>query len=187
MGSKVMARSTRYTSLARPDLLFTEYWFHIHYMEKGPPETPVKFLSVSNGRFKPYGSFEPLLLPGATRPPPHRVSIPHPLYEKRTSGNTSKIFISIQRSVQTLWLFRTVTLAWRDQTSSTPSIDSTSTIWKRASGNSGKILITIQRWDQNLWPLRTVTLACRDQISSSPSIDSTPTIWKRASGNSCKI
>jgi hypothetical protein len=82
MGSKVMARSTRYTSLARPDLLFTEYWFHIHYMEKGPPETPVKFLSGSNGRFKPYGSFEPLLLPGATRPPPHRVSIPHPLYEK---------------------------------------------------------------------------------------------------------
>jgi hypothetical protein len=30
-----MARSTRYSCLARPDLLLTEYRFHIHYMEKG--------------------------------------------------------------------------------------------------------------------------------------------------------
>jgi hypothetical protein len=49
-----MARSTSYTSLARPDLILTEYGFHIHYMEKGPPETLVKFLSGSNGRFKRY-------------------------------------------------------------------------------------------------------------------------------------
>jgi hypothetical protein len=28
---------------------------------------------------KSYGSFEPLLLHGATRPPPHRVLIPYPL------------------------------------------------------------------------------------------------------------
>jgi hypothetical protein len=28
-----MARSTRYSSMARPDLLLTEYRFHIHYME----------------------------------------------------------------------------------------------------------------------------------------------------------
>ena len=73
---------------------------------------------------------------------------------------------------------RTVTVALRDQTSSSPSIDSTSTIWKNANGNSGKILIAIQRSDQKLWPLRTVTLAWRDQISSSPSIVSTSTIWK---------
>jgi len=33
--SKVMALTNRYSSLARPDLLLTEYWFHIHYMEKG--------------------------------------------------------------------------------------------------------------------------------------------------------
>jgi len=82
---------------------------------------------------------------------------------------------------------RTVTLAWRDQSSSSPSIDSTPTISKNASGNSGKILITIRRSDQKLWPLRTVTLACRNQTSSSLSIDSTSTIRKRASGNFCKI
>ena len=134
-----MARSNRYSSLARPDLLLTDYRFHIHYKEK------------------------------------------------RASGNTSKIFITIKRSIQTLWPLRTVTLAWRDQTSSSPSIDSTSTIWKRASRNSCKILIAIQRSHQKLWPLRIVTLAWRDQISSSQSIDSTSIIWKRVSRNSCKI
>jgi len=77
-----MAPSNRYSSLARPQLLLTEYWFHIQYKEKGPSETPVKFLSRSNGRFKRYGPYDPLLLPGSTRPPPHRVSIPHPLYGK---------------------------------------------------------------------------------------------------------
>jgi hypothetical protein len=50
---------------------------------------------------------------------------------KRVSGNVCKIFITIQRSVQTLWPLRTITLAWRDKTSS-PSIDSTST--KRKKG-----------------------------------------------------
>jgi hypothetical protein len=34
IGSKVMAPSNRYSCLARPDLLLTEYRFHIHYMEK---------------------------------------------------------------------------------------------------------------------------------------------------------
>jgi hypothetical protein len=41
--------------------------------------------------------------------------------------------------------FRTVHQAWLDQTSSTPSIDSLSNVWKRASGNSSKSLIAIQR------------------------------------------
>jgi hypothetical protein len=41
---------------------------------------------------------------------------------------------AIQRSDQKLWPFRTVTQAWRDQTSSSPSIHSSSTPWKRASG-----------------------------------------------------
>jgi len=54
-----------------------------YYKEKGPSETPVKFLSRSNDRFKRYGPYEPLLLPGAKGPPVHRVSIPHPLYGKR--------------------------------------------------------------------------------------------------------
>jgi hypothetical protein len=91
VGSKVMARSNRYSCLARPDLLLTEYWFHIHYMEKRSPKTPVKFWSQSNSRIKSYGLVEPLLLLGATRPPPNRVWIPHPLYGKRASGNSCKI------------------------------------------------------------------------------------------------
>jgi hypothetical protein len=50
------------------------------------------------------------------------------------------------------------------QTSSSPSIDSTSTIWKRASENSGKILIAVQRSDQKFWHLQTVTLASRPDL-----------------------
>src|SRR3990172_8521268 len=75
-----MALTNRYSCLARRDFLHTENRFHIHYMEEGHPKTPVKFRSSSNGRIKSYGPYEPLLLPGATRVPPHRVWIPHPLY-----------------------------------------------------------------------------------------------------------
>ena len=128
---------------------------------KGHLETHVKFSSRSNDRITSYGPLEPLLLPGATRPRPHRVSIPHPLYGKG-HPQSRKILIAIQRSDQNLWLVRTVNLAWRDQTSSSQSIDSTSTIWKRASRNSCKILIAIQRSDQKLWPVGTVTLSWRD-------------------------
>jgi hypothetical protein len=46
--------------------------------------------------------------------------------------------IAIQRSDQKLWSFRTVTQGSRDQSSSSPSIDSSSTPCKRASGNSRK-------------------------------------------------
>jgi hypothetical protein len=77
----------------------------------------------------------------------------------------------------------TVTQAWRDQTSSSPSIHSSSTPWKRASGNSSKSLTAIQRSDQKLWPFPTVTQAWCDQTSSSPSIDSSSTPSKSASGN----
>jgi hypothetical protein len=35
VGSKVMAISNRYSSLARPDLFITEYRFLIHSMQKG--------------------------------------------------------------------------------------------------------------------------------------------------------
>jgi hypothetical protein len=45
---------------------------------------------------------------------------------------------AIQLSDQKLWPFRTVIQAWRDQTSSSPSIHSSSTPWKRAFGNSSK-------------------------------------------------
>src|SRR3990172_5955954 len=123
-----MALTNRYSCQARPEILLTEYRFHIHYMEEGHPETPVKFRSRSNGRIKSYGPYESLLLPGATRVPPHRVSILNPPYRKRASGNSCKIWIAIQRSYQKLWPLRNVTLAWLYQTSSSPSIDSTSTI-----------------------------------------------------------
>jgi hypothetical protein len=35
VGSKVMAISNRYSSVARPDLIITEYRFLIHSMEMG--------------------------------------------------------------------------------------------------------------------------------------------------------
>jgi hypothetical protein len=92
--------------------------------------------------------------------------------------------IAIQRSDQKLRPFRTVTLAWRDQTSSSPSIDSSSTSWKRASGNSSESLTAIQRSDQKLWPFQTVIQAWRDLTSSSPSVDSSSTPCQRTSGNS---
>jgi len=38
-----MALSNRYSSLARPDLLHTEYGFHIHLMEKGIQKLQKKF------------------------------------------------------------------------------------------------------------------------------------------------
>jgi len=69
-----MAISNRYSSLARSDLIVTEY---------RSPSTPCK----------------------------------------RASGNSSNSLTAIQRSDQKLWPFRTVTQAWRDQTSSSPSID----------------------------------------------------------------
>jgi hypothetical protein len=105
---------------------------------------------------------------------------------KRASGNSSKSLTGIQRSPQKLWAFRTVTQAWRDETSSSLSIDSSSTTSKRASGNSSKSLIAIQRSHQKLWPFQTVTQAWCDQTSSSPSMDSSSTLWKRASGISSK-
>src|SRR3990172_2300708 len=75
-----MALTNRYFCLALLEFLLIEYQFQIHHIENGHPETPVKFRSRSNGRIKSYGPYELLLLPGATRLSPHRVSIPHPLY-----------------------------------------------------------------------------------------------------------
>ena len=125
-----MAISNRYSSMARPDVIITEY----------------RSSSTS---------------------------------WKRASGNFSKSLTAIQRSDKKLWPFRTVTQAWHDHTSSSPSIHSSSTQWKTASGNSSKSLIASKRSDQKLWPFRTVTQAWRDQTSSSPSIDSSSTTWKK--------
>jgi len=82
--------------------------------------------------------------------------------------------------------FRTVHPAWLDQTSSSPSIDSSSTAWKRASGNSSNSLIAIQRSDRKLCPFRTVHQVWLDQTSSLPTIDPSSTPWKSASVNSSK-
>jgi hypothetical protein len=82
---------------------------------------------------------------------------------------------------------RTGTLVAGDDTSASPSSDSTSTPWKTASGNSCKILREIQRWDQKLWPFPTGTLVVGDDTSASPSRDSTSNPRKTASRNSCKI
>jgi hypothetical protein len=44
--------------------------------------------------------------------------------------------IAIQLSDQKLWPFRTVIQAWRDVTSSSPNVDSSSTPCQRPSGNA---------------------------------------------------
>jgi hypothetical protein len=54
----------------------------------------------------------------------------------------------IQRWDQKLWPFRTGTLVVGDDTSASPSSDSTSTPRKTPSGNSCKILREIQRSEQ---------------------------------------
>jgi len=99
--------------------------------------------------------------------------------EKGTE-NSSKRWITIQRTDRKLWPFRPVHQVWLDQTSTSPRIDSSSPPWKRASGNSNKSMIAIQRSDQKLWLFRTVTQALDDHTSSSPRISSSSTAWKRA-------
>jgi len=105
--------------------------------------------------------------------------------EKGTE-NSSKSWITIQRTDRKLWPFRPVHQAWLDQTSTSPRIDSSCAAWKRASKNSSKHFIAIQQSDQKLWPFRPVHPAWLDQSSSSPRIHSSSTPWNRASGNSSK-
>jgi hypothetical protein len=71
--------------------------------------------------------------------------------------------------------FRTGTLVSSDETSASPSSDSTSTTRKTASGNSR----AIQRSDQNLRPFRTRTLVRSAETSSSPTSDSKSTSRKQ--------
>jgi hypothetical protein len=105
---------------------------------------------------------------------------------ERASGNSSKSLNAIQQSYQKLGHFRTITLAWRDWTYTSSSMDSTSTTWKTTSWNSSKSLIAIQHSDQKLWPFRTVTLALSDQTCTSRVWIPHPLHGKRASGNSSK-
>jgi len=94
--------------------------------------------------------------------------------------------MAIKQSDQKLSPFRTGTLVWSGETSSSPSCDSTSTPRKPASGNSCKNLMAIKRSDQKLWPFRTGSLVWSDETSASPTSDSTSTPRKPASENSCK-
>ena len=58
VGSKVRAISNRYSSMARPDVIITEYRFLIHHMEKGirkhqkefdrEPTVGSKVMAISN-------------------------------------------------------------------------------------------------------------------------------------------
>jgi hypothetical protein len=82
------------------------------------------------------------------------------------SENSCKIFGEIQRTDQKLWPCRKGTLVAGDDTSASPSSDSTSTPRKTASGNSCKILREIQRTDQKLWPFRTRSPVSSDDTSA---------------------
>jgi len=124
---------------------------------KRASENSSKILVPIQRPIKSYGPFELLLLPDATRGRPHRVSIPHPLYGKG-HPQTRKILIAIQRSDQKLWRVRTVTLAWRDQTSSSPSIDSTSTIWKGHPETHVKFWSRFNDWIKSYGPFEPLLL-----------------------------
>jgi len=58
---------------------------------------------------------------------------------EKGTANSSKSLIAIQRSDRKLWLFRNVTQALDDQTSSSPRISSSSTAWKRAPKTPVKV------------------------------------------------
>jgi hypothetical protein len=139
-----------------------------------------KILKVIQWSNQKFGPFEPVRWSGPRRPPPHRVAIPH-LLRKTASGNSSKNLREIQRSDQKLMPFRTGTLVRGDETSTSPSSDSTSIPLKTASRNSCKKWMTIQRSDQKLWPFQTGILVRHDEPSASPSSDSTFTSRKTAS------
>jgi len=100
--------------------------------------------------------------------------------------NVQKMFDSDSKVVSKIIAHANRYSTWRDKTSSSPSIDSSSTPSTRASGNSSKSLIAILQSDQKLWPFGTVSQAWRDQTSSSPTIDSSTIPCKKASGNSSK-
>src|SRR4030067_260153 len=174
-----MALTNRYSCLARRDFLHTENRFHIHYMEEGHVQTPLKFRSRSNGRIKSYGPYEPLLLPGATRHPPLRVSIPHPLYRNGHAETPVKFRSRSNGRIKSYGPYEPLLLP--GSTRDPPHrVSIPHTLYgKRASRNSCKIWIAIQRSDQKLWPLQTGTLAWRDETFSTPRIDSTSTIWKK--------
>jgi hypothetical protein len=99
------------------------------------------------------------------------------------SGNYCETLSAIQRSDQKLRPFSTVTLVWRDKTTSSMSRDSIGNRRKTVSGNYYNTLRAIQWSDQKLWPFSPVIPVWLHKASSSTSKDSIGTTRKTASGN----
>jgi len=126
------------SSLARPDIIFTEYRFRTHSMEKGIGNSSKSLIANqrSDRKLWPLRTVHPAWL-DQTSSSSSIDSSSTPW--KKASGNSSKSLIAIQRSDRKLLPFRTVHPAWLEQTSSSPSIDSLPTPWKRASETPAKV------------------------------------------------
>jgi hypothetical protein len=127
---------------------------------------------------------EPVLLSRATRPPPHRVAIPHVLQGKQLPETPLKFEGDPTVGSKVMPLSNRYSSLERRDLRLT-EYDSTSTRRKTASGKSCKNLKAIQRSDEKLWPFRTGTMVSSDETTASPSSDSTSTTRKTASRKSC--
>jgi len=121
-----MAISNRYSSVARPDIIVTECRFLIHSMPKDIRKLQLKFdhdptvgskvMAISN-RYSNLARADLIIT--------EYQFLIHSM--ENCFRKSCKSFIAIKRLDQKLWPLQTVTLAWRDHTSSSPSIDSSST------------------------------------------------------------
>jgi len=89
------------------------------------------------------GPFEPVLWSGATRLPLHRQAISHLLHGNLRPETPVKNWMAIKRSDRKLGPFRTGSLVCSDETSTSPTSDSTSTTQKPAFENCCKHLMAI--------------------------------------------
>jgi hypothetical protein len=126
VGSKVMALSKRYSSLARPDL------------QKTPFGNSCKTLRAIQQSDQKLRSFRTVTLIWPDQTSASQSSDSTSSTRNTTSRNPCKNFRAIQWLNQKLWLFRTVTLIPCDKTSSSPSKDSKSTRTQTTSRNSCK-------------------------------------------------
>jgi hypothetical protein len=133
-----MALSNRPSSLARPDLIITEYRFLSHSMEKGIRKLSKSLIAIqrSDRMLSPFRTVTQARRDQtASSASIDSSSTPW----KWASGNSCKCLIAIQRSNRKLWLFRNVTQAWGDHTSSSPRISFSSAAWKRAPETPVKV------------------------------------------------
>ena len=178
-----MAISYRYSSLSRPDLIIADYRFLIHPMQNGirklqevfdrDPTVGSKVMAISN---RSSSVARPDLIIAECRFLIHYM--PKDIQKLQLQFDRDPTVGSKVMAISNRYS------SLGDQTSSSPSIDSSSTPCQRTSENSSNSLTAIQRSDQKLWPFRTVSQTWRDQTSSSPSIHSSSTPCQRTSGNS---